>query len=161
VAGALEGSVTDDSSAQRLLFNWITLNGKAAYPPDTIEKMREAWQAVLSGQRDEISYDRTYSVRDASPAVVVTARNTVTRSGQEELLIGGQRVNTVRLKTTYKVIGYNLNANSETNFSWNLWYAPELHIFVKGQFAGNPGRYLTGGARPTPPDFEVTSVQRP
>jgi hypothetical protein len=163
VAGAREASTADRDNVRLRLFNWESLNGNVIYRPDSIERIRDGWRAVLSGERDEISYDSTHRTRIVSPPVVVSGHNTVTREGQGEMLIGGRPVTVVKLKTTFTATYYSDNSNAGIlgNINWNLWYAPELHIFVKGQFTGNPGHYRTGGARPTPPDFEVTSVREP
>ena len=89
----------------------------------------------------------------------MSATKTLTRQGEEELLIGGQPVITVRLKSTYRKTYSALNAGPVAN-SRELWYAPELRIFVEGQFTGNFG-FFNGAAISPPPGFEVTSVQAP
>jgi hypothetical protein len=113
---------------------------------------------ILSGQSRESSYDDTFSWR-GQPASRLSGKNTLTRQGEEELLIGGQRIRTVRLTQAYTRTYSALNSGRVVN-TWELWYAPDLHIFVKGRFTGNYGFY-NGGPLPPPPDFEVTSVQEP
>jgi hypothetical protein len=84
VDGAHRGSIANGSNAQQRLFNWVSLNGMPIYTPDTVERIREAWRAILSGQRNEKSYYITAGWR-YQPLSVWSATNTLTRLGQEEL----------------------------------------------------------------------------
>ena len=129
----------------RTIYGWYsltTLNRSASEQ----QKIRESLGAVLSGQRDQVTFETTTSRPGTSN--VWTNQVTWQRMGEATLTIDGRRVNTIMLRNTD-----NGGANSNYEGVWDLWYDPLLHIWVKGELR-RPGG-------PVREAFEVISITPP
>lgn len=115
---------------------------------DTQNKARAGLGAILTGQTAETSFDMTMNfVGRAQPWSGVESWK---RTGQTTISIGGRPVNVVTLRESFKG-----GANSRYDGTWDLWYDPAQHLFVKGHLTTESG--FAGRVR----DFEVQSVSSP
>ena len=109
------------------------------FTSDSLDRRRAGFRAVLAGHTDKAGY----VINGGFPgqACCWAGTETLARKSQEDLLIGGQVVSTIRLEYTYNSI------TGITRYAWSLWYDPERHLFVKG-VRPDGGYHLPGGAIP-------------
>ena len=145
-----------DGDAGRVPYNFPT--GVAAqdgsiltFTPDSLDRRRSGFRAVLAGQISEASY--VVSGGFPGQACCWSGTETLARMGQEELLIGGQAVSTIRLEYTYNSV------SGTTRYAWQLWYDPKRHLFVKGRLADGSYAQRVGAMKPR--YFDVISISDP
>jgi hypothetical protein len=99
----------------RNLLNFMALDNHI-YTSDSLERMRAGLSTVLTGEKHEASFDVTSMV---APGQYRWSHTTMTlvREGNEELLIGGQSINTVKLKMSYTGM-----ANNGYRYDRDIWY---------------------------------------
>ena len=145
-----------DGDAGRVPYNFPT--GVAAhdgsiltFTPDSLDRRRAGFRAVLAGQISEASY--VVSGGFPGQACCWSGTETLARKGQEELLIGGQAVSTIRLEYTYNSV------SGTTRYAWQLWYDSKRHLFVKGRLADGSYAQRVGAMKPR--YFDVISISNP
>jgi hypothetical protein len=107
---------------------------------------------VLNGTKTETTFDLTTSRPGTN--VIGTYTNTLMRTGQAILTIGGRAVNVITLRLSENGTPNSLYSKGYYDIDWDLWYDPSSHLFVKG-------RITTRRPAPWKHDFEVTSITLP
>jgi hypothetical protein len=134
---------------ERDLLNFVALDNHI-YAPGSLERWRAGLSAILTGEKHEASFDVTSMAQGAVRGWSGTTI-TLVREGNEELLIGDQSINTVKLKLSYKGM-----ANNGYRYDRDIWYDPKTHLFVKEQVI-----VYNIGTRGTPEGYVTTSISIP
>jgi len=133
----------------RNLFNFITLDNHI-YTSDSLERMRAGLSTVLTGEEHEASFDVT-SMAAHGQIRWSKATMTIVREDNEELLIGGQSINTAKLK-----LSYTGTANNAYRYDEDIWYDPKTRLYVKEQVI-----VYNVGTQGTPESYVTTSISVP
>jgi hypothetical protein len=136
------GAEDNDGKAIRRIYGWYDVS-HFIWPADIEAKARAALAAVLTGAEQQSRFDLT--LRHIGIVQPWSGVVTWQREGTQEMSLGKFKLQTIHLKNTFQGGG-----NTKYNEVWDLWYAPQYHLWVKGEKRNTADGVVVGG-------FEVTS----
>jgi hypothetical protein len=134
--------------AVELVYGWYNYAGLADVDSHQIGKIRAELGPILAGQKEQADFDLVLIRPDT--AWVWTNEEIWRLIGKEKTTIDKQTLDTLHLE--FREIG-KAGTQSGYKATWNLWYDPVHHIWVKG-FHQDPGGPIVFS-------FEVTSISPP